>query len=287
MTVPLFYRESGQRPSVDPQPADEKPDTGVAGVQPPVILLHGLFGAGDNLGVLARQLAATRRVVQVDLRNHGQSPHTGFMDLSVMAADVSALLRSLEIACCDIVGHSLGGKVAMQLALNDADSVRRLVVADIAPVVYGRGHDQVFAALAAVDLAAVQSRRDAEAMMTPYLAEPALRQFLLKSLYRDTAAGNSDVAADNEAEARYQWRFNLAALQANYDALRAAPTGAPFTGPALFIKGELSNYITAEQEPILRALFPAYRLHTIPGAGHWVHGEQPALFNRLVEEFLS
>lgn len=266
MTVSLFYRALG-----------------VENDLPPVILLHGLFGAGDNLGSLARQLAATRRVLQVDLRNHGQSPHSEHIDLPVMAGDVLALMQGLDITRCDIVGHSLGGKVAMQLAMQRADCVRRLVSADIAPVSYAPGHDQVFAALFAVDLAAVKSRRDAEAMMAPHIDEPALRQFLLKGLYRDVAAVDRDAAA---VERGYQWRFNLAALQANYDALRAAPTGNPFSGPTLFIKGELSNYINDEHEPQLRALFPAYSLQTIPGAGHWVHGEQPELFNRLVEEFL-
>jgi esterase len=259
--VSLFYRESG---------LDQ-----VGTV--PVLLVHGLFGAGDNLGSLARQLATTRRVVQIDLRNHGQSPHTDTMDLSLMAADVLALLQQLDIDVCDIVGHSLGGKVAMQIALNHGEHVRRLVIADIAPVTYGRGHDQVFAALAAVDLAAVHNRRDAEAMLTPLLAEPALRQFLVKSLYRD----------DNADPAGYRWRFNLPALSANYDALRAAPTGTPFAGQALFIRGELSDYISSEHEPVMRRLFPTYNLQTIAGAGHWVHGEKPALFNAMVETFLN
>lgn len=252
--VPLFHRDSGSGGT-------------------PVLLLHGLFGAGDNLGALARQLAATRRALQVDLRGHGRSPHAPRIDLAAMAADVLALLDRLGSGRCDIVGHSLGGKVAMQVAMNAAARVRRLVVADIAPVGYGRGHDQVFAALAAVDLAALQSRRDAEAMLAAHLDEPALRQFLLKSLYRDDSG--------------FHWRFDLAALRANYDALRAAPTGAPFAGPTLFIRGGASDYVAAAHQPELRRLFPAHRLETIPGAGHWLHGEQPELFNRLVEEFLA
>jgi esterase len=264
MAVSLCYRESG---------LDQ---TG----RLPVVLLHGLFGAGDNLGSLARQLATTRRVVQVDLRNHGQSPHDDYMDLATMAADVLVLLQQLDIERCDIVGHSLGGKVAMEIALNHADRVRKLVIADIAPVSYGRGHDQVFAALAAVDLHAVHSRRDAEAMLTPHLAEPALRQFLLKSLYREENGGSENGDA-------YRWRFHLPALLANYDALRAAPNGDPFAGPTLFIRGELSDYVRRDDEPVMRRYFPDYTLETIPGAGHWVHGEKPLLFNKLVEDFLD
>ncbi len=255
LNTPLFHREAGS-----------------GGV--PVLLLHGLFGAGDNLGALARQLAATRRAVQVDLRNHGQSPHHVYIDLPAMAADVLALMDTLAIAQADIVGHSLGGKVAMQIALNQPQRVQRLVIADIAPVAYGRGHDTVFAALHAVDLAAVQSRADAERMMAPFIDEPALRQFLLKSLQRTDEGG-------------YRWRFDLAALEANYDALRAAPVGEPFAGPTLFIRGGRSDYISTAHEPLLRKLFPHHRLETIAEAGHWVHGEQPAPFNAMVQQFLD
>jgi len=239
----------------------------------PVLLIHGLFGAGDNLGSLARRLATTRRVLMVDLRNHGQSPHTSTMTQAQMAEDVRTLLERLDIARADIVGHSLGGKVAMQLAMNHPECVRRLVVVDIAPVDYPRGHDTVFAALHAVDLPAVQNRRDAEAMMAPYIEEPMLRQFLLKSLER----------TDNG----YGWRFNLPSLLANYEALRSAPTGPAFAGPTLFIRGALSDYIAAEYEPQLRAVFPAARIETVAGAGHWVHGDSPEVFNQLVEDFLD
>jgi len=249
----------------------------------PVLLIHGLFGSGDNLGALARELAGDRTVVLVDLRNHGQSPHVDFLDLAAMADDILALQEKLgfgagDFSQCginqfDIVGHSLGGKVAMQLALNFPQAVRRLVVADIAPVAYAPGHDAVFAALSAVDLRSVERRGDADAMMAPYLTDLSLRQFLLKGLYRD--------------EGGYHWRFNLPALKVNYAAIRAAPSGNPFTGPTLFIKGELSDYITAEHEPTLRHWFPNFEFRIIAGAGHWLHGEKPAEFNSLVKAFMS
>jgi esterase len=239
----------------------------------PVLLLHGLFGAGDNLGALARQIAVQRRVLMVDLRNHGQSPHAPTMTLAEMADDVRVLLDDLAIERVDLVGHSLGGKVAMQFALQHPARVRRLVVVDIAPVAYPRGHDAVFAALHAVDLATVQNRRDAEAMMAPVIAEPMLRQFLLKSLDR--------------RDSGFAWRFNLPALEVNYEDLRAAPWGQSFRGPTLFVRGELSDYIAPMHESALFALFPGARIETIAGAGHWVHGENPALFNRLVEAFLA
>ncbi len=254
MTVALNFRELG---------AD--------GV--PVLLLHGLFGAGDNLGALARRLSLHRRVLMVDLRNHGQSPHAATMTQAEMAEDVRALMQRLGIDCADLVGHSLGGKVAMQLAMNYPHCVRRLVVVDIAPVAYPPGHDAVFAALRAVDLAAVGSRRDAEAMMAPHIDEPILRQFLLKSLER--------------TDAGYRWRFNLPVLLANYNELRAAPSGPPFMESALFVKGELSGYISAAYEPALRSAFPRAELQVVAGAGHWVHGDQPEQFNQLVEAFLA
>lgn len=254
MSVALNYRELGS-----------------GGV--PVLLIHGLFGAGDNLGSLARRLATTRRVLMLDLRNHGQSPHTSTMTQAQMAEDVLALLGKLDITRADIVGHSLGGKVAMQLALNHPECVRRLVVVDIAPVDYPRGHDTVFAALHAVDLSAVRSRRDAEAMMVPYIEEPMLRQFLLKSLER--------------TDRGYGWRFNLPALYTNYEALRSAPQGELFSGPTLFVRGELSDYIAPQYEPQLRAMFPQARIETVTGTGHWVHGDNPEVFNQLVSGFLS
>src|SRR5690606_32475686 len=254
MTVALNYRELGS-----------------GGV--PVLLIHGLFGAGDNLGSLARRLATTRRVLMVALRNHGQSPHTSTMSQAEMADDVLALLERLGIARADIVGHSLGGKVAMQLAMNHPECVRRLVVVDIAPVDYPRGHDTVFAALHAVDLSAVNSRRDAEAMLAPHIAEPMLRQFLLKSLER--------------TDSGYGWRFNLPSLYTNYEALRAAPQGELFPGPTLFVRGELSDYIAPRYEPQLRAFFPQAHIETVAGAGHWVHGDNPEVFNQLVEDFLN
>lgn len=238
-----------------------------------VLLLHGLFGAGDNLGGLGKALAQTHRVALVDLRNHGRSPHSPHMDLDLLAADVAALQDRLGIDACALVGHSLGGKVAMQLALNAPQRVRRLLAADIAPVRYPPHHQRILGALAALDLAALAGRGGAEAQLARAIAEPAVRQFLLKSLYRDHSG--------------FHWRFNLAALASDYAALSAAPHGAPYAGPTLFIKGELSSYIAPEHQAAMRALFPNFRFKMIQGAGHWLHAERPAAFNRLVQQFLA
>ncbi len=238
-----------------------------------VLLLHGLFGDGDNLGALGRALSSRHRVLLVDLRNHGRSPHADDCSLPALAADVAALQRRFDTGPCAVVGHSLGGKVAMQLALAGA-GVTRLVVADIAPVDYPVHHQPVFEAMHGVDLAQVTKRSDADRQLARQLDDAGLRGFLLKSLARGD-------------DGRFRWRFNIDALQRNYGQFTVAPHGAPWSGPALFIRGGSSNYIRPEYQTAMRALFPAFELATIDGAGHWLHGERPAEFNRLVEAFLD
>lgn len=252
--VPLHYRLSGERGDW-------------------VLLLHGLFGSGDNLGALARALAPAFRVVQVDLRNHGRSAHADDMSLTALAADVHALQHTLGIERCHFVGHSLGGKVAMQIALDAAACVDRLVVADIAPVTYTPHHVRIFAGLQRIVLEQVQSRQQADQQLAEFVADAGVRQFLLKSLYRDDRG--------------FHWRFNLPVLVAQYAQMLAAPAGTPFGGPTLFIKGGDSDYILAEHEAPMRALFPQFEFKMIEGTGHWLHGEKPEIFNRLVRRFLQ
>jgi esterase len=236
-----------------------------------ILLLHGLFGAGDNLGALAKALMDEFQVVQIDLRNHGRSPHSDEMSFAAMAADIVQLQNMLGITASHVVGHSLGGRVAMELALYHPSRVQSLVVADIAPVSYAPHHVAIFAALQTLDLH-IANRGEADAQLASLIPETSVRQFLLKSLYQD-----GDV---------WRWRFNVPALLANYAALTTHQSGEPFTGPTLFIKGELSDYIQPEYEPAMHALFPAFELKTIAGAGHWLHGEKPAEFNRLVKDFI-
>lgn len=237
-----------------------------------VVLLHGLFGSGDNLGALARELGSGFRVVSADLRNHGRSPHAPTMTLTEMADDVAALLDALGIDAAHVVGHSLGGKVAMQLALSHPRRVRRLVCVDIAPVRYQPHHAGIFAGLQAVDLSGLQQRGEADAVLARHVDELPVRQFLLKSLYRDDAG--------------FHWRFDLPVLVARYDDVLAAPHGEPFDGPTLFVKGGSSDYVLPEHEAAVRALFPRFTVKVIEGTGHWVHGEKPVVFNRIVGDFL-
>ncbi len=247
-----------------------------AGAGPAVILLHGLFGAGSNLGALARSLSDRYTVYSLDLPNHGRS---GWVD-DAGPADMGELLgrwmdeQQLASAAC--VGHSLGGKVMMELALARPEKVRALVVADIAPVEYpDGGHDSIFAALEAVAEAGVGSRDEAGQIMARCLDEPGVVQFLLMSLQR-------------QADGTYDWRFNLRALRENYAAVRGAPRpGRQFVGPTLFVKGGASDYILPEHREQVTALFPQAEMKVMPGCGHWLHAEQPEQFNRIVGRFID
>ena len=247
----------------------------VSGAGQPLILLHGLFGMGDNLSMIARPLSEHFEVYQLDLRNHGRSPRASSMTFSEMAGDVLAFMDSYQLQKPHVLGHSLGGKVAMQLALEHPDRVDRLVLADIAPVAYNGNHDEVFAGLAAVDLTAIGSRRDAEEVLKAYIAEVGVRLFLLKSLYRN-------------AEGQYAWRMNYEALQDCYEGMRAGNSAEQaFGGPTLFIKGENSAYIQEKYRDSIEQLFPNAQLKEIQDTGHWLHAEKTETFNTIVMQFLS
>lgn len=242
---------------------------------PPVLLLHGLFGAGGNLGALARNLSEDYSVYSLDLPNHGRSDWVDSMSLDFLANALLGWMSGQGIDRAALVGHSLGGKVAMELALAAPQRVAALVVADIAPVTYPPHHDGVFAALESVRQGGCRSRADAAARMAEHLEEEGVIQFLLTSLVR----GEDGV---------YHWRFNLAGLQRDYAAVRAGPDiDSTYTGPVLFIKGGDSDYILPGHRERVLQLFPAAELKVMPGSGHWLHAEQPALFNAIVRRFLS
>jgi esterase len=254
----IYFRQLGQ--NIDEFPA--------------VVLLHGLFGMSDNLMRLGKTLAEDYTVYLPDLRNHGRSLHSDEMSWTAMVADIIDLLNYLQRDKVILLGHSLGGKVAMSLASQYPHKVPALIVADIAPVSYPERHQAVFKALKAVDLSAINQRKDAADIMAEYVSDAGVIQFLLKSLYK-----NSDAV--------YQWRFNLDALIANYATLSSAPDlVAPYQGPALFIKGERSDYITAQHQAVTQAMFPHFQFKMIQGAGHWLHAEKPVAFARLVQNFL-
>jgi esterase len=246
-----------------------------AGEGPAVILLHGLFGAGGNLGALARDLQKGFAVFSVDLPNHGRSGWLVNPDLAAMADSVRHWMDEAGLSRAHLIGHSLGGKVAMQMALRYPRRVESLVVADIAPVSYTAHHDAVFAALEAVAAGECSSRDAAAKLMAFHLQEEAVIQFLLTSLQRD-------------ARGIYSWRFDLSGIRDSYSAMLAAPqVDQSYTGPVLFIKGGASDYIGEQHWPAIQALFPEATIKVMPDCGHWLHVEKPQLFNGIVARFLA
>ena len=230
-----------------------------AGDGPPLVLLHGLFGQGQNLREVQRRLAADRRVVALDLRNHGSSPHEAGMDYATQAADVADTLRLLGALPCELLGHSMGGKVAMRLALDRPEAVTRLVVVDIAPVPYPPHFRDYAAAMQALPMAPGFTRGQADAALAAVVPEPRVRAFLLQNFRTGSPPA---------------WRLGLDEIAAGLPQIEAWPPGGrPYEGPALFVAGERSDYIRPEHRPAVRALFPAARFATVAGAGHWVHSE--------------
>ena len=241
-----------------------------AGAGAPVVVLHGLFGQAGNFATLQRQLAATHRVIALDLRNHGASPHAPVMDYPTMAADVLETLAALGALPCALIGHSMGGKVAMRAALQAPEAMARLLVCDIAPVRYAPGFLALVQAMAAIPLHAGLRRAEADAALAE-LAPPGVRGFLLQNLRLGVAP---------------HWRVNLEAITAAL-ADWPEPAGAPYAGPVLFVAGARSDYIRPEHRAAIRALFPRARFVTVKAAGHWVHADNPAGFAAVVEAFLA
>ena len=239
-----------------------------------VILLHGLFGSADNWQPIALRLAENFQVLALDQRNHGRSPHSVEMNYPLMAADVEKFMAARGLATAMVVGHSMGGKTAMQLALQFPHRVDKLVVADIAPRAYEPAHNRILAALLALELPAFQTRQQIEDALAPEIPDLVLRRFLLKNLGRDSMG-------------KFYWKINLGGLAKNYLRL-GEPLGVslPFIKPALFIRGGRSKYVRAEDEPLIRELFPLAQIQTMAGATHWVHADQPEEFLRLLLGFL-
>lgn len=247
--------------------------TDISGQGAPLVLIHGLFGSYENLGMIARQLADNFQIINVDLRNHGKSGHLSTMTYPQMAEDVLETLDKLDIRSANFLGHSMGGKVAMQIALTAPERVLKLVLADISPVVTAPRHQTILEALAALPIAELSDRREADPLLSNAVPELAVRQFLLKNLLK--------------VDGQLQWRFNLTALMANYPDILSAPIGnGPYIGPVLFVKGGDSDYIQASHQPIIQALFPNAKAKIIQGTGHWLHAEKPAAFAKIVRDFL-
>ena len=240
----------------------------------PLLILHGLFGSMDNWRSLAPKLARQFKVITVDLPNHGRSPAEKSFNYPSLARNLIAFMDQQAIPAATFLGHSLGGKVAMQCALDFPKRVQRLLVIDIALRAYAPEHLFIFRALRALNLAAYESRREIYRALQGALPNPAVRQFLLMNL--------------EKAEQGYRWRIDLENLQQNYPAICAAVKGkGPYLGPALFLKGASSDYIKDEDEGEILAWFPEAELISIPRAGHWVQTDAPEAFLNAALEFLK
>lgn len=241
----------------------------------PVIILHGLFGTLDNWQTIARQLAENHSVFILDQRNHGRSPHADVHNYPAMAEDLRQFMEAHWMYDgANVIGHSMGGKTAMQFALEHPDLVKKLVVVDIAPKAYQGNHYEIFEALLEMDLDRLTDRKDAETYLSQHISEEDVRQFLMKNLTRKPEGG-------------FEFKMNLPVLWENYPAILAGVEGAPFEGPSLFIRGSRSKHvILPDDEPLIKKMFPNSTIETVEGAGHWVHAEKPVELLGLVQDFL-
>lgn len=244
-----------------------------SGDGPPVVLLHGLFGMGRNFGFAQRALAPRFRVIALDMRNHGASPHEEGMTYPVQAADVQETLASKGVERAAVVGHSMGGKTAMALALRWPQMVGRLLVSDIAPVAYEHGNSQIAQALMDLPLSPALTRQEADRMLATAVPQPDIRAFLLQNLQFGKDIG---------------WRIGLREIAAAIPDLEGwHDLPGRYDGPALFVTGARSEYVRPEHRTAIRAQFPAARFVAVKNAGHWVHADNPAGFQSVLEAFLQ
>lgn len=240
---------------------------------PPLLIVHGLFGSARNWGAIARRMADGRRVVAVDMRNHAGSFWADSHSYADLAADLAEVIAA-EGRAMDVVGHSMGGKAAMMLALTRGDLINRLLVADIAPVAYGHSNAHLCLAMRGLDLTGLTARSEADRRLAPTVPDPGTRAFLLQSL---------DLATDPP-----RWRLNIDVLEAEMPKIVGWPDVAgTYDGPTLFLSGALSDYVLPNQRDRIKALFPQAKFAKIPGAGHWLHAEKPREFEAALRAFFA
>ncbi len=241
----------------------------------PVIILHGLLGSLDNWQTLAREFAKKYSVFTIDLRNHGRSFHDDTMNYTALANDIADFMNQNWIYNANIIGHSMGGKIAMQLALDFPELVHKLVVVDIAPKKYVGNHQPLFDAMLQLDLKSLKNRKEADLLLKSKIPNDSIRLFLLKNLTRNKTGG-------------YRWKPNLKSIVNNYNHILDSIEGDfPSDVPTLFIKGSNSDYINKTDETQIKSLFPHSNIKVIEGAGHWVHAEKPKQLTKMIEDFFE
>ncbi|MFW5432034.1 MAG: alpha/beta fold hydrolase [Methylophilaceae bacterium] len=243
----------------------------------PLILLHGLFGSADNWGTVAKHFSQSYQTISVDLRNHGRSPHSDSQTYTDMAEDLVELCDSLNVDTVHLLGHSLGGKVAMQFATQFPQRLGKLIVVDMAMRVYPDEHTHLINAMMEVDLSTIRTRSEVDEALSSTIDNAMVRQFLLMNL----------VKSDGD----FEWRINLAALKANYPAMQQAvcesgPYNKAYDKPCLFIHGERSDYVRDDDIEQIKAYFIKAQVASL-STSHWVHAEQPQAFIQVVEQFLT
>lgn len=243
-----------------------------------IVLIHGLFGSLENLNMVAKPLAENYCVTSVDVRNHGDSFHANSMQYPELAQDIINLLDHLHIDTCLLLGHSMGGKIAIQVALTQPERISKLIVADIAPVSYPPHHSQIIAGLQAIDLSLVTKRKDADKQLAAYVDNVAIRQFLLRNL-----AINS--------QGKFAFKCSIANISLCYPQIMKANelpiNKMPYQGQTLFIKGGDSDYILPEHKEAITALLPNAKAKIIQGTGHWLHAEKSIAFNKVIADFIT
>jgi pimeloyl-ACP methyl ester carboxylesterase len=241
-----------------------------------IIILHGLFGSRRNWAAIARKLAVNNRVLTLDLPNHGASSWTGSMSYELLSESISDFIVEHELKDATVLGHSMGGKVAMTLALTQPDLIKRLIVADIAPVEYHHDNFSVITALESVDLKSIKTRSDADKHLMEKISEPMMRLFLLQNLVH--------------SEDQYKWRINIPVIKKGLPSLHGFPSFSEnifFNGPTLFLAGARSDFIEPNHHKNIAHLFPKSSIINIAGAGHWIHADNPEAFINSVVQFIS
>jgi esterase len=240
----------------------------------PIIILHGIFGSSDNWLTQARILSSQYRLFSLDLRNHGQSPHSDDFDYPSMVADLLEFIEEHKLENPIVIGHSMGGKVAMNFALAHPEKLEKLIVVDIAPRPYNLEHYVIVNGLKAVPIKTLISRQEADAALTPFIPEPDVRQFLLKNLQRKPEGG-------------FIWKINLPVIDQNLSKIGYdLQFEGKFEKPTLFIKGGKSKYVRDEDVAHIKEIFPKAELVTLD-TGHWVQAEKPKEFVEEVQRWLS
>ncbi len=240
----------------------------------PLIIVHGLFGSLDNWATLGRKFSEKRKVILVDQRNHGRSFHDIQMDYDHMAADLIAMMDYLGIEKADLLGHSMGGKTVMRIAMNHPERILKLIVADIGPDIYESHHQPILTALHAVDPSKLGSRAEAQEIMRKYISNEGVIQFLTKNLFW-------------KEKGVMDWRMNLQVITDHMDEILDSIGTENHDGPTLFVRGGKSDYIMDDELMAIHMQFTDSNLETIEDAGHWLHAEQPDKFFSVVDQFLT